>query len=332
MSGATKKVAVLGASGYTGQELARLLDHHPQLELGAFLSARPGVTPEPPALPVDRPVEPLDLERLDAVDGVFVCTPHGAAAPLVQEALQRGKRVVDLSADFRLRDPDGFAAAYGQPHAAPELLSEAVYGLTEHARERVAAARLVANPGCYPTAVLMPLLPLLRAGLLATEPIVADCKSGTSGAGAKAQPRTHFGAVHENFLAYGVGTHRHSPEIAQEAGTDRVVFVPHLLPVFRGMLATLYLPPAAGTDADTVRSCLQETYADEPFVRIYDRGLPELDRVRHSNFCDIGVAACGPRVVVLSAIDNLVKGAAGQALQNMNLLLGLPETAGLLPP
>lgn len=329
---AKASVAIVGATGYTGRELLRLLAHHPSLELRHVMGSREGQTPEPPELPVDPSIEPLDLDRLRGVDAVFLCTPHGAAADLAAKILAAGSRVVDLSADFRLRDVDVYASTYGHAHPQPELLAEAVYGLTEHSRAAVAGARLVANPGCYPTSILLPLLPLLQAGLLdARAPIVADAKSGTSGAGKNPSPRTHFGAVHENFCAYAVGSHRHAPEIWQQAGTTRITFVPHLLPVFRGILATIYVQPNAGVDADAIRACLRETYAEEPFVEVYSRGMPELNRVQHTNRCDLAVAPAGAHVVVVAAIDNLVKGASGQALQNMNVMLGLPETAGLRP-
>ncbi|MEZ5962603.1 MAG: N-acetyl-gamma-glutamyl-phosphate reductase [Planctomycetota bacterium] len=325
---AKPSVAIVGASGYTGRELVRLLAHHHGIELRHVMGGREGQAPEAPELPVDQPIEPLDFGRLRGTDGVFLCTPHGASADLAAKILDLGSRVVDLSADFRLRDLDTYARTYGHPHPQPGLVAEAVYGLTEHARARVAGARLVANPGCYPTSILLPLLPLLRAGLLdADTPIVADAKSGTSGAGKNPSPRTHFGAVHENFCAYAVGTHRHTPEIWQEAGTSRITFVPHLLPVFRGILTTIYLPP--GTGAAAVRTCLHDAYAGEPFVCVYPRGLPELNRVQLTNRCDIAVADAGGHVVVVAAIDNLVKGASGQALQNMNLMLGLAETSGL---
>ncbi|MCB9879272.1 MAG: N-acetyl-gamma-glutamyl-phosphate reductase [Planctomycetes bacterium] len=323
-------VAIVGASGYTGRELMRLLRHHPQLRLASAMTARPGSQPEPPALPCDPTVEALDLDRLADVDGVFLCTPHGAAASIAADLLARGTRVVDLSADFRLRDPQAYARTYAAEHPAPALLGEAVYGLTEHARDAVAKARLCANPGCYPTSILLPLLPLLQNGLVADgQPIVADSKSGTSGAGKAPGERTHFGNVHENFCAYGVGTHRHAPEIWQQAGTERIVFTPHLLPTFRGILSTIYVPPATGVTADQVRDCLAERYAAEPFVSVYQKGLPELRCVQMTNECHVAVAPSGPYVVVVSVIDNLVKGASGQALQNMNVMLGLDETAGL---
>jgi N-acetyl-gamma-glutamyl-phosphate reductase len=327
-----KSVAIVGASGYTGRELVRLLTGHPAFTLRHVMASRQGLDPEAPELPFDTAIAPLDLDAIAGVDGVFLCTPHGAAAELAAKILALGPRVVDLSADFRLRDQEVYAKTYGHAHPHPELLAEAVYGLTEHARARVAGARLVANPGCYPTSILLPLLPLRQAGLLAAHaPIVADAKSGTSGAGKNPSARTHFGAVHENFCAYAVGNHRHAPEIWQEAGTSQITFVPHLLPVFRGILTTLYLTPIDGVNADAVRACLHEAYAREPFVRVYPRGLPELNRVQMTNFCDVAVASCGSHVVVVAAIDNLVKGAAGQALQNMNVMLGVPESAGLLP-
>ena len=326
----TKNAAIVGASGYTGRELLSLLARHPQLRASVVMTARPGAAPEPPNFPHEAAIDPLQLDRLATVDGVFLCTPHGAASEVARAALQHGKKVVDLSADFRLRDPAVYERTYGSAHPAPELLRTAVYGLTEHARDAVRAASLVANPGCYPTSILLPLLPLLEAELLAKgAPIIADSKSGVSGAGKAPSDRTHFGNVHENFCAYAVGSHRHVPEIWQQARTDRIVFTPHLLPVFRGILTTLYLQPAPGVTADHVRSCLRERYAHEAFVRVYETGLPELRCVQHSNRCDIAVAANGPLVVVVAAIDNLLKGASGQALQNMNLMLGLPETAGL---
>jgi N-acetyl-gamma-glutamyl-phosphate reductase len=318
-----KTCAIVGATGYTGQELLQLLARHPHLDATVAMTARAGVVPDQPG------VDALDLDRLAHVDGVFLCTPHGAASAIATAALEAGRKVVDLSADFRLRDPATFAATYGDQHPAPQLLGEAVYGLTEHARARVAQARLVANPGCYPTSVLLPLLPLAAAGLLDADAVViADSKSGVSGAGKNPSERTHFGNVHENFLAYGIGSHRHAPEIAQEFGRP-IVFTPHLLPTFRGILSTIYVQPAAGTSVDDVRACLHERYADEPFVRVLAEGTPELRDVQRSNRCHVAVHASGPLVVITSAIDNLVKGAAGQALQNMNLMLGLDEPEGL---
>jgi len=325
-----KTCAIVGASGYTGRELLACLPHHPRLRATVVMTARSGQQPEPPAFPGEPTIDALDLARLSTVDGVFLCTPHGAASEIAAAALAVGKKVVDLSADFRLRDPALYQRTYGSAHPAPALLARAVYGLTEHARSAVRNAELVANPGCYPTSILLPLLPLLQQGRLdAHAPIVADSKSGVSGAGKAPSDRVHFGAVHENFLAYGVGDHRHTPEIHQQAGTSRIVFTPHLLPAFRGMLSTIYVTPAAGQSAATLRSCLAEAYAHEPFVRIYAQGQPELRCVQRTNQCHVAVTQSGPLVVLTSAIDNLQKGAAGQALQNMNLMLGLPEGDGL---
>ncbi len=323
-------VAIVGASGYTGRELLRLCSHHSQLRASVVMTARPGTVPEAPSFPHEPIIDALDYDRLAEVDGVFLCTPHGAASEVAAAALARGKKVVDLSADFRLRDPAVYAATYGSPHPAPNLLAEAVYGLCEHGRERIAAARLVANPGCYPTSILLPLLPLLRAGAIdRSRPVIADSASGTSGAGKAPSERTHFGNVHENFCAYGVGSHRHAPEIRQESGLPDLVFTPHLLPTFRGILSTIYVHAAPGHDAASLRDLLTAAYEVEPFVRVYAKGQPELRCVQFGNECHIAVAASGPLVVITSAIDNLVKGASGQALQNMNLMLGLPETAGL---
>jgi len=319
-----KTCAIVGATGYTGQELRTLLQRHRQLDATVVMTARAGVQPD------QHDIDALDLARLADVDGVFLCTPHGAASSIAKHALAQGRKVVDLSADFRLRDPATFAATYGDQHPAPELLPEAVYGLTEHARERLPGARLVANPGCYPTSILLPLLPLTQAGQLRDgAPVIADSKSGVSGAGKNPNARTHFGNVHENFLAYGIGSHRHAPEIAQELGRE-VVFTPHLLPTFRGILSTIYLQLADGVQVDDVRACLHERYAHEPFVHVLATGSPELHDVQRSNRCHLAVHASGPICVITSAIDNLVKGAAGQALQNMNLMLGLDETEGLL--
>lgn len=325
-----QRIAVVGATGYAGGELCKLVAAHAGLELVSAMSARSEGGARASRTPGEVNVEPYAPERFAELDGVFVCAPHGASAPVVLAALEAGAAVVDLSADFRLREASLYEATYGLPHPAPELLGEAVYGLTEHARDAVAQARLVANPGCYPTSILLPLLPLFEHGLVARESlIIADSKSGLSGAGKGASDRTHFGNVHENFLAYGVGTHRHTPEIHQVAGTDTIRFVPHLLPVERGILSTLYVQPAGGVDAQAVRSCLAERYANEPFVHVRRSGLPELKDVQRTNRCDMAVCDADGTIVIVSVIDNLLKGAAGQALQNMNLMLGLPEAEGV---
>ncbi|MCA8980614.1 MAG: N-acetyl-gamma-glutamyl-phosphate reductase [Planctomycetes bacterium] len=326
----SKRIAVVGATGYAGGELCKLVAAHGGMQLASAMSARSEGGARVARTPGEVNVDAYTPELFAELDGVFVCAPHGASAPVVLAALEAGAAVVDLSADFRLSDPSVYESTYGLPHPAPELLSEAVYGLTEHARDAVAATRLVANPGCYPTSILLPLLPLFEHGLVSRESlIVADSKSGLSGAGKGASDRTHFGNVHENFLAYGVGTHRHTPEIHQHAGTDSIRFVPHLLPVERGILSTIYVQSAGGVDAEAIRSCLSERYADEPFVHVRRTGLPELKDVQRTNRCDMAVCDADGTVVIVSVLDNLLKGAAGQALQNMNLMLGLPEAEGV---
>lgn len=325
-----KRIAVVGATGYAGGELCKLVGAHAGMELVSAMSARTEGGARASRIPGEQAVETYQPELFDSLDGVFVCAPHGASAPVVLAALEAGAAVVDLSADFRLNDAAVYEATYGLPHPAPALLGEAVYGLTEHARAAVAQTRLVANPGCYPTSILLPLLPLFEHGLVPQDStIIADSKSGLSGAGKGASDRTHFGNVHDNFLAYGVGTHRHTPEIHQVAGTDSIRFVPHLLPVERGILSTIYVQPTTGVDAQAVRSCLAERYADETFVHVRASGLPELKDVQRTNRCDMAVCDADGMVVIVTVIDNLLKGAAGQALQNMNLMLDLPEAEGI---
>jgi N-acetyl-gamma-glutamyl-phosphate reductase len=325
------EAAVVGASGYAGQELCKLLLGHPSIELKAVHSARPG------AAAGDAPVagapmqSVLQADSFKGLDAVFLCTPHGVATPHVRAALDAGAHVVDLSADLRLKNQVAWEAAYGQPHPATDLLDAAVYGLVEHNRESIKGSRLVANPGCYPTSVLLPLLPLFEAQQISsTGPIIADAKSGVSGAGKAPTDTTLYHNVVENFRAYGVGTHRHAPEIAEHADCDRIVFVPHLLPCFRGILTTLYLPPAAGATEDSARAALAQAYAGEPLVKVLESGIPALRDVQNSPRCHMGVASANGSLVVVSVIDNLLKGAASQALQNMNLMLGLDEVEGLL--
>ncbi|MFT4540266.1 MAG: N-acetyl-gamma-glutamyl-phosphate reductase [Planctomycetota bacterium] len=330
MTAPLHKVGIVGASGYTGKELARLIESHPSLDLAVCMSARQDSDQIPAAPEFGRPLEALDTSRFKELEGLFTCTPHGLTTPIVAAALEADCRVVDLSADFRLRDAQLYEEVYGVEHSRPDLLAEAVYGLTERARERVKSASLVANPGCYPTSILLPLLPLLERGAIDEQAsVICDSKSGVSGAGKTPSDITLFGNVHDNFRAYGVGTHRHQPEIAQETGTSSIIFVPHLLPTFRGILSTIYVKPTPGEDEQSMRSMLDEAYAAEPFVRIHHQALPELRGVQDTNYCDIGLAQVGDRVAIISCIDNLLKGAAGQALQNMNLMLGLDETSGL---
>jgi N-acetyl-gamma-glutamyl-phosphate reductase len=334
-------VAVLGATGYTGVELLRLLARHPAAEL-AFLSseqyrdrAAAEVHPFLDGI-VDAPLRAPDPDAVaGAAEVVFTALPHGAAAPVVRELLARKRRVIDLSADFRLRDAAVYARWYGT-HAAPELLAEAVYGLPELHRARLREARLVACPGCYPTGALLGLVPLARAGLL-REPVIVDAKSGTTGAGRGAKVEQLFAEVNENFRPYSIGAHRHRPEIEQElraaGGPDTVLFVPHLLPVSRGLLSTMYVRVPDGPPP--LETIFARAYADEPFVVVRGEGPPpELREVRGTNRCVIGWRwdAASRHAIVVTAIDNLGKGASGQAVQCFNLMLGLPETTALEMP
>ena len=335
------KVGVVGGTGYTGVELLRLLSHHPEVSLEAITSRTEAGMPVAEMFPclrghVDLRFATPDEARLERCDLVFFATPNGVAMKEARRLLDAGVRLIDLAADFRLADVDQWERWYGMTHAAPELLEEAVYGLPEVEREAIARARLVANPGCYPTAVQLGFLPLLEANAVARDGLVADCKSGVSGAGRKAEVHTLFAEAADNFKAYGVAGHRHLPEIRQ--GLQRIArglpveltFVPHLTPMIRGIHATLY---ARLTDPSLdVQALFAERYAGEPFVDVLPAGShPETRSVRASNLCRIAVhrPQGGDVVVVLSVIDNLVKGAAGQAVQNMNLMFGFPETLGL---
>ena len=324
--------AIVGATGYAGQELAGLLARHPEIGPVHLMSARPGAEVKTLGPVGDKLVHPLDLGRLSGgeFDVVFACLPHGVGIPTVQAALDGEALVVDLSADLRFQDPGAFAAAYGAPHAAPELCSRARYGLTEHDRESLAGARLIANPGCYPTATLLGLLPLMDAGLVkAGSRITVDAKSGVSGAGKSPSDVTLYGNVDSTCRAYGVGNHRHSPEIASRFPVEHPLsFVPHLLPMFRGMLATIYVEPAEGASLEGARSALAEAYTGESFVHLLDE-QPRTGAVAGTNQCHLNIASVSGAFVVTSAIDNLVKGAAGQAVQNMNVALGYDETWGL---
>jgi N-acetyl-gamma-glutamyl-phosphate reductase len=325
-------VSVFGAAGFTGALTARLLYRHPAFELRA-LTARSDVGRTLDQLyPYHR--VPLTLAELDLrehadVDAAIVAYPHGAAAALVRELRQRGVRVVDLSADFRLRDPAVYELWY-RAHEAPELLAEAVYGLPERYREEIRRADLVANPGCYPTATLLALAPLARAGLI--EDAVIDAKSGVSGAGRAASEQTHFVTVDENVSAYGVPHHRHTPEIEQEleamGANLRVTFTPHLLPLDQGELVSCYVSVA--DSAGDVEQLYADAYQHEPFVELA-AAPPGVREVRETNICRISVHRDSRtrRVIVFAAIDNLWKGAASQAVQNLNLMFGRPEEEGI---
>jgi N-acetyl-gamma-glutamyl-phosphate reductase len=333
------KVAIVGGTGYTGVELLRLLLQHPRVELAVITSRGEAGRPVSALFPslagrLDLAFSDVDVRTLATCDVVFFATPNGVAMQQVPTLLDAGARVIDLAADFRLRDPAAWERWYGMPHACPQLLEEAVYGLPELNRDKISRARLIANPGCYPTAVTLGFLPLLEAGLIDGSDLIADCKSGVSGAGRHVRADLAFCEANENFKAYGVFAHRHQPEITQTLSSVAastlvdLTFVPHLLPLNRGIHATLYARRrSVATDLQTL---YEARYRDEPFVRVLPAGShPQTSEVRAGNNCAISVHADGSRVVVLSVIDNLVKGAAGQAIQNMNLMCGLEETLGL---
>jgi N-acetyl-gamma-glutamyl-phosphate reductase len=327
-------VSVFGAAGFTGALTARLLYRHPAIELRA-LTARSDVGSRLDELyPFHRvplTLEELDIDRHGEIDAAIVAYPHGAAAPLVAELRKRGVRVVDLSADFRLRDPAVYAEWY-QEHDAPELIEQSVYGLPELYREQVRDADLVANPGCYPTATLLALAPLARAGIIGD--VIVDAKSGVSGAGRAATAKTHFVTVDENLNPYGVPRHRHTPEIEQELGAMgadvRITFTPHLVPLDQGELVSCYVTPVNGSADVDVDRLYADAYDDEQFVELTP-APPGVRDVRETNICRISVhrdERTG-RIVVFGAIDNLWKGAASQAVQNLNLMFGRPEGEGI---
>jgi N-acetyl-gamma-glutamyl-phosphate reductase len=341
----TIKVSVIGASGYGGAETVRLLATHPQVQLvhvtaetqkGAAMSS---LYPNLRGF-VDQLMVEADLERIgSASDMTIVSLPSGMAMNLVPELLKQGSRVIDVAADFRLKQAALYPQWYKVTHTAPEYLDEAVYGLPELHREAIARARLVANPGCYPAAALLALTPLLRAGMVRPQGIVVDAKSGVSGAGRGGGGGIGFSETNENVKAYSVVEHNHTAEIEQElsdvAGTTvQVVFTPHLIPMTRGILVTAYAPLAGDLSDGDALALYQQAYASEPFVRVLDSVLPETKATLGSNFCDVAVKVNQRAgvAIAIAAIDNLGKGAAGQAVQNLNLMCGLPEETGLKFP
>lgn len=336
------KVGIVG-DGYTGADLLRLMANHPHLQAVSIFST------ENIGLRIDEVYPHLrgfsdlvcqagdwDLVRSEC-DAVFLALPHGLSVPMVQEFLPSGIKCVDLGADFRLKDAALYEKHYELDHAAPDLLKKAVYGIPELYRDDIKKAQLIANPGCFPTGAILPLAPLLRAGVIETSGIIVDSKTGVSGAGKGLRASSMFCDVNEGIKAYGVGSHRHSPEIAQElsqaAGTGvNIVFTPHLVPMNRGILTTAYSRLKPGFKANQVREALQDFYAGERFIRILPEGvMPNTKWVYGSNFVDIGIYAdeASGNVILVSSIDNLVKGASGQAVQNLNVMLGLEENAGL---
>lgn len=333
------KIGIVGGTGYTGVELLRLLAVHPNVELTAITSRGEAGMLVADMFPnlrgyIDLPfVDPAKAD-LGQCDVVFFATPNGIAMQQAKTLLAAGVRVIDLAADFRIKDVATWEKWYGMKHACPELIEQAVYGLPEMYREQIRGAQLIANPGCYPTSVQLGFMPLLKAGVVDVKSLIADAKSGVSGAGRKAEVHSLFAEAGDNFKAYGVAGHRHLPEISQglskmSGQQTGLTFVPHLMPLIRGIHATLY---ARLTSACDLQQLFESTYAQERFVDVLPQGAhPETRSVRASNLCRIAVhqPQGGDMVVVLSVIDNLVKGAAGQALQNMNIMFDLPENTGL---
>jgi N-acetyl-gamma-glutamyl-phosphate reductase len=324
-------VAIAGATGYAGQELVRILARHPAVTLTTAMSSGAGSPARTlPALTRiwDGEVVPLDIERLVAdADIIFLALPEAASAELAPKLVERGRRVIDLSGAFRIRDSGARQRWYPATTALPD---GTVYGFSERNHDAIRSARLLSNPGCYPTAALMALAPLADAGLLNGSAVI-DAKSGVSGAGKTPSDRTHFSENHGSVAAYGIFSHRHTAEMEQELSAA-VTFVPHLVPLDRGILETIYVSLKPGTTEAQVAQTLTAAYAEAPFVRLTGSTLPEIKHVAHTNFCDIGwkVDEGGARAVLVAVLDNLVKGAAGSAVQNLNIMLGIDERTGLL--
>lgn len=340
------RIGILGATGYTGVELSLLLEKHPEAEI-VFISSEASAGQELsavfPRLAGCDKIRGKTLQNAAScqsvsVDVVFSCLPHGASAEACLPFVDGGARVIDLSADFRLADPALYPKWYGKPHPRPERLPEAVYSIPELDRAKVLGAKLIANPGCYPTSVLLPLVPLAKAGAVGAGPVIADSKSGVSGAGRKPSLGTAYCETNESISAYKIGrTHQHLGEMTQQLARAAIgglplIFSPHLVPMERGILTVAYVPPASGFDAAMVRQILADTYAGEPFVKVLSKaeGLPATGHVAHTNRCHIAVAEMpeNDMVLVVSVIDNLVKGASGQAVQNWNASNGWAETLG----
>jgi N-acetyl-gamma-glutamyl-phosphate reductase len=334
------RVAILGATGYTALELMKLLLRHPEVEITTLTSRQEGnphVASVHPALNgrLDLRLEDLgSIAVASRADCVFSCLPHGVTATLMPNLLAAGVKVVDFSADYRLNDAATFEQWYGDKHPDPDRLGKVVYGLPELFREEITRAQLVANPGCYPTSAILPLAPLVKAGLIEPTDIIVDSKSGVSGAGRVPKLIWHFPECNESVSAYNVGRHRHTPEIEQIIGratgkTVNLIFTPHLIPMDRGILSTTYSKPIGSVTETQLFQTLREAYADEPFVRVVDH-LPGTKDTTDTNFCDITVRLVRGRVLTISCLDNLIKGASGAAVQNFNLLYGFAETTALL--
>ncbi len=335
------QVGVVGASGYSGLELLKLLLSHPKVQVRKLFgnsSNRKMIEDVHPSLRrvFSKEIEEFSGSSLKNVDVLFLALPSGQAMSIVPEALAAGCKVIDLGGDFRLSDSSIYQKYYGHEHTAASFLTKAVYGLSEWNCEAIKNAQLVANPGCYPTSVHLALIPLLKASVLDSSPIGITSYSGTSGAGKSLTEKMMFTEVNESVRAYKVGSHQHTPEIRQYletfGGADAsFTFVPHLLPVTRGIYTTIHAVVKRGIGEAEIGRAFEASYAASPFVRVVAPAIPEMKDVLHTNFCDIGFVLDGEKLVILSTIDNLGKGAAGQAVQNMNLMFGLPQTEGLLP-
>jgi len=334
------RVAIIGATAYTSREVIRWLLGHPRAEIVALCSRR---DPQPRLSDVfpefagrlDAVCEPIDPPALAGrADVAMLCLPNGLAMDLVPPLLEAGLRVIDFSADYRLKEPADYQQWYNKTHTDLANLAHAVYGQPEFYRDKIRTAKVLANPGCYPTSAVLGIVPLLRAGLIDTNDIIVDAASGVSGAGREPKPEHHFPERNENFEAYNVGKHRHMVEIERvldanvRGGKTAVIFTPHLIPMERGILSTIYLHPHQPISAEHVMDVFAQTYEKEPFVRVR-RELPATAQVARTNFCDLSARVVKSRIVVISAIDNMVKGAAGQAIQNMNIMFGLDEKEGL---
>ncbi len=334
------RVGIVGATGYTALELLKILIRHPHVQISCLTSrdaTEPSLDLVHPSL---RGLLPLSLVNFDVdsfanqVDCAFCCLPHAASAEVVKELVARNIKVIDFSADYRLNDIATFEHWYQVQHPDPERVGQVPYGIPELFRPQLQQAELIANPGCFPSSVLLPLVPLLKADAVESSPIIVDSKTGISGAGRKPALKFHFPECNESVTAYGVGTHRHAPEIDQiifraTAASIETIFTPHLIPMDRGILSTIYLREKTGHTVSNLLKILKEHYQDEPFIRISDN-LPTTKDVSGTNFCDIGICQNRQMLVVVSALDNLIKGASGAAVQNFNVMFGFPETTGLL--
>lgn len=334
------RIAILGATGYTALELIKILLRHPEAEIVAVTSRQEGQPPIGMIHPsltgrLDLRLEDLSPAEVAArAECVFSCLPHGASASVIPAILDGGSRVVDFSADYRLNDADVYAQWYGQKHADPQRVGKVAYGLPELFRDQIPPSTLVANPGCYPTSAILALSPLLKAGVIDPKTIIVDSKSGVSGAGRTPKLTTHYPECNESLSAYNIGRHRHTPEIEQVLGIMagspvEVIFSPHLVPMDRGILSTTYSQPIKNVSEEQVLQTIRDFYEDEPFVRVVDH-LPGTKDAMGTNFCDITARMVRGRVLTISCLDNLVKGAAGAAVQNFNLMFGYPETIALL--